>query len=593
MIAVAWIVIAIFAPLIAPDGPARADVHAVAVGRRWHAPVRHRRARPRRLQPRDLRLAGLAADRAPARRARRDRSAASIGAVAGYFRGVARRRADAQRRPRVRVPADHPRDGGRGRARPRAAERRARDRRSSRGRRTRASCAGSCCSVGESEYVQSARLLGARARRALFRDVLPNVAGPVLVLMTLDLATAILLLSGLSFLGLGAQPPQAEWGSMVADGTQYFQWWWIGTFPGLAIFTVVLAFNFLGDSLRDIFDPRTGVGAPEETREPARGRGAARAAADAGGGCVTVVDGVDYAVEPGEVFGIAGESGSGKTISMLALLGLLPDGRRRRRERAASAAATCSASRAARSRELVRARARDGVPGSDDVAAPDADGRPAADRARPASPRPRPRAPPSSARSSCSSRCGSPTAEDGAARLPAPVLRRHAAADRDRDRARVPAEAADRRRADDGARRHRAGGDPAAARPPAPRERPRGDPDHARPRRDVVDRRPRLDLLRGAGRRVGPARRTCSSSRATRTRGRCSTRCRIPRRRRSSRSSRSPARRRRPGAIPRRLRVPPALRLRSRSRAGRDVPRARRRRRPRCSPVPSIPFGAA
>jgi peptide/nickel transport system permease protein len=112
-------------------------------------------------------------------------------------------------------------------------------------------------SVGESEYVQSARLLGASARRTLVRDVVPNVAGPVLVLATLDLANAILLLSGLSFLGLGAQPPQAEWGSMVADGTQYFQWWWMGTFPGLAIFTVVLAFNFIGDSLRDVFDPRT------------------------------------------------------------------------------------------------------------------------------------------------------------------------------------------------------------------------------------------------------------------------------------------------------------------------------------------------
>ena len=114
-------------------------------------------------------------------------------------------------------------------------------------------------SVGDTEYVQSARLLGASARRALVRDVLPNVIGPVFVLMTLDLATAILLLSGLSFLGLGAQPPQAEWGSMVADGTQYFQWWWMGTFPGLAIFTVVLAFNFLGDSLRDVFDPRSGL----------------------------------------------------------------------------------------------------------------------------------------------------------------------------------------------------------------------------------------------------------------------------------------------------------------------------------------------
>jgi peptide/nickel transport system permease protein len=112
-------------------------------------------------------------------------------------------------------------------------------------------------SVGDSEYVESARLLGSSARRTLFRDVVPNVAGPVLVLATLDLANAILLLSGLSFLGLGAQPPKAEWGSMVAEGAQYFQWWWIGTFPGLAIFTAVLAFNFLGDSLRDLFDPQT------------------------------------------------------------------------------------------------------------------------------------------------------------------------------------------------------------------------------------------------------------------------------------------------------------------------------------------------
>jgi peptide/nickel transport system permease protein len=118
-------------------------------------------------------------------------------------------------------------------------------------------------SVGDSEYVQSARLLGSSARRTLFRDVLPNVAGPVLVLVTLDLANAILLLSGLSFLGLGAQPPQAEWGSMVATGAQYFQWWWIGTFPGLAIFTAVLAFNFLGDSLRDFFDPQTAWGGEE------------------------------------------------------------------------------------------------------------------------------------------------------------------------------------------------------------------------------------------------------------------------------------------------------------------------------------------
>jgi ABC-type dipeptide/oligopeptide/nickel transport system permease subunit len=122
--------------------------------------------------------------------------------------------------------------------------------------------------VGDSEFVQSARLLGASARRTLFREVLPNVAGPVFVLMTLDLANAILLLSGLSFLGLGAQLPQAEWGSGVGEGIQYFQYWWIGTFPGLAIFTVVLAFNLLGDSLRDVFDPRTGLGVQLEPGGP-------------------------------------------------------------------------------------------------------------------------------------------------------------------------------------------------------------------------------------------------------------------------------------------------------------------------------------
>jgi ABC-type dipeptide/oligopeptide/nickel transport system permease subunit len=111
-------------------------------------------------------------------------------------------------------------------------------------------------SLGDAEFVHASRLLGASSRRALVRDILPNLAGPIVVLATLDLANAILLLAGLSFLGLGAQPPDAEWGSMVAVGTQYFQYWWMGTFPGLAIFSAVLAFNFLGDTLRDRLDPR-------------------------------------------------------------------------------------------------------------------------------------------------------------------------------------------------------------------------------------------------------------------------------------------------------------------------------------------------
>lgn len=118
-------------------------------------------------------------------------------------------------------------------------------------------------SARRSDYVQSVRLLGSSSWRALRKDVLPNVFGPVLVLATLDIGNAVLLLAGLSFLGLGAQPPVPEWGSMVASGTLYFQAWWIAAFPGLAIFSLVLAFNFLGDSLRDAIDPRSSWGRGE------------------------------------------------------------------------------------------------------------------------------------------------------------------------------------------------------------------------------------------------------------------------------------------------------------------------------------------
>ncbi|GAA3670332.1 ABC transporter permease [Microbacterium marinilacus] len=104
-------------------------------------------------------------------------------------------------------------------------------------------------------YVVAGRLLGHSPLRSLAIDILPNIAGPMLVLATLDLGAAILLLSGLSFLGLGAQPPTAEWGSMISAAIQNFDAWWLGVFPGLAILTVVMAFNFLGDALRDILDP--------------------------------------------------------------------------------------------------------------------------------------------------------------------------------------------------------------------------------------------------------------------------------------------------------------------------------------------------
>lgn len=111
--------------------------------------------------------------------------------------------------------------------------------------------------AGQQEYVQAARLLGSSAFRTMIVDIGPSVAGPVLVLAALDVGNAILLLAGLSFLGLGAQPPAAEWGAMVSAGVGVFDSWWVGLFPGLAILTVVLGFNFLGDTIRDALDPRT------------------------------------------------------------------------------------------------------------------------------------------------------------------------------------------------------------------------------------------------------------------------------------------------------------------------------------------------
>ena len=107
------------------------------------------------------------------------------------------------------------------------------------------------------EYVVASRLLGTGPWRSLTRDILPNISAPILVLAMLDFGSAILLLSGLSFLGLGTVPPTPEWGAMVSEGVQQFSSWWIAVYSGLAIFSVVVAFNLIGDSLRDALDPRT------------------------------------------------------------------------------------------------------------------------------------------------------------------------------------------------------------------------------------------------------------------------------------------------------------------------------------------------
>lgn len=111
-------------------------------------------------------------------------------------------------------------------------------------------------SVKGNDYVTASRLMGASRTRILFKEILPNSIGPLVVMSTLDLGNAILMFSGLSFLGLGVQPPTPEWGAMVSDGVATFQNWWISTFPGLAIFTVAMGANFIGDGLRDYLDPK-------------------------------------------------------------------------------------------------------------------------------------------------------------------------------------------------------------------------------------------------------------------------------------------------------------------------------------------------
>jgi peptide/nickel transport system permease protein len=106
------------------------------------------------------------------------------------------------------------------------------------------------------EYVEAAHVIGYGPARILLKHIIPNAVGPLVVLVTLDVGNAIITFAGLSFLGLGVVPPTAEWGAMISEGRELVEQWWVATFPGLAIFSVVMGFNFLGDGIRDWLDPR-------------------------------------------------------------------------------------------------------------------------------------------------------------------------------------------------------------------------------------------------------------------------------------------------------------------------------------------------
>jgi peptide/nickel transport system permease protein len=115
---------------------------------------------------------------------------------------------------------------------------------------------GTVLSLREKEFVEAARALGGNPPRIMLQHLLPNTMTPVIIFTTFDLARLLLIESALSFLGLGVQPPTPSWGAMIADGRQYlFEAWWNSALPGTAIVAAVLAFNFLGDGLRDALDP--------------------------------------------------------------------------------------------------------------------------------------------------------------------------------------------------------------------------------------------------------------------------------------------------------------------------------------------------
>jgi ABC-type dipeptide/oligopeptide/nickel transport system permease subunit len=113
-------------------------------------------------------------------------------------------------------------------------------------------------SLREREFVEASRALGASDARIMFREILPNLAAPIIVFASLQIPTNILLEAALSFLGVGIRPPTASWGNMIAQATPIFNTaWWFMVFPGIALLVTVLAFNLLGDGLRDALNPRS------------------------------------------------------------------------------------------------------------------------------------------------------------------------------------------------------------------------------------------------------------------------------------------------------------------------------------------------
>jgi peptide/nickel transport system permease protein len=209
---------------------------------------------------------------------------------------------------------------------------------------------GAVLDIRHQDYIDAARLGGHRAPWIIAVEVLPNLVPTVLLLMTTTLGWMVLETAGLSFLGLGAQPPRADLGSMLGEGREFLTTYpRVALLPGLVILVLVAGINLFGDALRDLLDPRLAQGRPAPASGGDRGaawrtqRTAGQADAEppallaveglsvlvpGGQGRVPAVDAIDLRLRRGERVGLVGESGSGKTLTALALLGFAPPGGR-------------------------------------------------------------------------------------------------------------------------------------------------------------------------------------------------------------------------------------------------------------------------